>query len=154
MRIIVISDTHGDPYAIRKVLELQPSASALIFLGDGERDMDYVLGMTGDMRVVMVKGNCDFASQLDSSSLQIFGGKRIFCTHGYIENVKYGLYTLIEKGSQYQADIILYGHTHVPVTEYIDGIYCFNPGSLREGNYGFIDITDAGIVCVNAKVVY
>ena len=40
----------------------------------------------------------------------------------------------------------MFGHTHVPCEEYVDGLYLFNPGSLGyEGTYGYIDIVGGGI---------
>jgi hypothetical protein len=51
-----------------------------------------------------------------------------------------------------KADIVLFGHTHMPESIYKDGIYYFNPGSLKEGCYGVVDITDNGIICINKKL--
>lgn len=46
-----------------------------------------------------------------------------------------------------QADLLLFGHTHQPLTDYEDGLYLMNPGSLGYGGtYGYVDITPAGIV--------
>ncbi|MFR3419646.1 MAG: metallophosphoesterase family protein [Eubacterium sp.] len=40
------------------------------------------------------------------------------------------------------ADIVLFGHTHNQYTEYLDGLYIMNPGSVgMNGDYGVIDIT-------------
>ena len=52
------------------------------------------------------------------------------------------------------ADIVLFGHTHLPITEYDDELYLLNPGSLQyaDGTYGIIDITDAGISVQIIKV--
>ena len=52
------------------------------------------------------------------------------------------------------ADIVLFGHTHLPITEYDDELYLLNPGSLQytDGTYGVIDITDAGISLQIIKV--
>lgn len=42
---------------------------------------------------------------------------------------------------------MLFGHTHQPLTEYDDGLYMLNPGSLHGGGtYGVLDITAAGVV--------
>lgn len=46
-----------------------------------------------------------------------------------------------------QADILLFGHTHQPLTDYDDGLYILNPGSLRgRGTYGLLDVTPTGVL--------
>ena len=40
MRIVVISDSHGDPMGVRQVLLSQPTAEAVIFCGDGAEDIE------------------------------------------------------------------------------------------------------------------
>jgi predicted phosphodiesterase len=50
-------------------------------------------------------------------------GLRIFATHGHVINKNYC--PQLRKG-----DILLHGHTHVPVAEeFGDGFYYINPGS-------------------------
>lgn len=152
MRILVLSDSHSDVYSLRTAIKNHSSAEVVIFLGDGERDLSQVEDALVGKHVIAVKGNCDFYSELEENIVQTIGGKKFFITHGYLENVKFGDDRLIYKGQSLDAHIILYGHTHVPVSKYIDGVYVFNPGSIRDGNYGFIDITDKGVMCVNAKL--
>lgn len=152
MRILVLSDSHSDVYSLRTAIKNHTSAEVVVFLGDGEKDLYEVSDLLMGKHVIAVKGNCDFYSSLDENIVQTIAGKKIFITHGYLENVKFGDDRLIYKGQSLDSDIILYGHTHVPVSKYIDEIYVFNPGSIRDGNYGFIDITEKGVICVNAKL--
>ena len=42
MRILVMSDTHGDAAALRRALLAQPKAEVVIHLGDGQEDLDQV----------------------------------------------------------------------------------------------------------------
>jgi putative phosphoesterase len=78
---------------------------------------------------------------------ETLGGKRFFFTHGHVYDVKYGLYRLDLAAREYQADIALFGHTHVPYEEYADGLYLFNPGSLGHGGtYGYVDVVGGGVV--------
>ncbi len=153
MRILVLSDSHNDYLSLKKAIEIHHSAEVVVFLGDGERDIDRIDDVLQFKHVIKVKGNCDIASSLDENVTQTICNKKFFITHGYLENVKFGIDRLIYKGQSLDADIILYGHTHTPVNKYMDGVYVFNPGSIRDGNYGFIDITDKGeVICVNAKL--
>ncbi|MPN44171.1 Phosphodiesterase YfcE [bioreactor metagenome] len=116
--------------------------------------MDYARNLIANKRMIAVKGNCDFASQLSVFRLEIIEGKRFYVTHGYLENVKCSLSGLRAQAQKFCADIVLYGHTHQSVTEYDNGVYYFNPGSLRNGEYGVIDITKAGVVCIPMKLRY
>lgn len=151
-RILVVSDSHGDAYALYNAILQQPSAEVVIHLGDGERDMEQAMHLCGNKRVICVRGNCDWGSLLPALVLERVAGKLLYCTHGYAENVKYGDAQLRQQARSRRADIALYGHTHCAVTDYEDGLYLMNPGAVVNGEYGVIDITQAGIVCVNHKI--
>ena len=38
MRILVLSDSHGDFFSMKKAIESQPTAEVVVFLGDGHID--------------------------------------------------------------------------------------------------------------------
>ena len=59
---------------------------------------------------------------------------------------------LVSAAKSHGAHIALYGHTHVPVTSYDGGLYLVNPGSVREGSFAVIDITDSGIMPIIMKI--
>ena len=153
MRILVLSDSHGMPSRILDAVEAHPEAEALIFLGDGKRDLDTVESYYHSLpNVIKVAGNCDFSSSLPLLRVVTLGGKKIYCTHGHAEHVKYGTDELLLRARQEGADIVLYGHTHTGVTCYDDGLYIMNPGSIRDGHYGMIDIVPGGIMLNEAKL--
>lgn len=79
-------------------------------------------------------------------------GKKIFFIHGHPYYVKHGYERIEEEAKNRGADICLFGHTHIPYTEYKDGIYFMNPGAVFNGSYGIIDITDSGIMTYNLKI--
>ena len=66
MRIIVMSDSHGDQRAIESVMLRCSDADMFIHLGDGEGDIDrFIMTHTEySGRVKQVAGNCDFGSML------------------------------------------------------------------------------------------
>lgn len=152
MRILVVSDSHGDQYALREAIIQQPTAKAMYFLGDGEHDVDYAQGANPMLPILKVKGNCDFGSQLPAYMIDEVEGKRIYFTHGYLENVKYTKQNLYDRARDNKASIALYGHTHIPDTTYQDGIWLINPGSIREDNYAVVDITSGGIMPILMKL--
>lgn len=60
--------------------------------------------------------------------------------------MKSDLFRVVCAAKERGADVLLYGHTHVPMTDYEDGLYILNPGSLRSGTYGVVDLSGAGVV--------
>lgn len=152
MRILVLSDSHGREGNVFDAIEKHPEAEAIVFLGDGESDFESAEYIFGDKRIVKVAGNCDFYSDLPFCEIVNLGGKRIYCTHGHGENVKFGLQTLISRARAEMADIVLYGHTHTGVSAFEDGLHIFNPGALRDGNYGVVDIVSGGVIGINMKL--
>ena len=149
-RILVCSDSHGRRDHLLRALDQQPAAGVFVFLGDGAADAEFLLRAYKE--TYLVRGNCDGASALPLWQEFTCAGKKILCTHGHCAYVKYGIDDLLRAARDHSADLALYGHTHEPRLDYEDGIYLFNPGSLADGNYGFVDITQAGIVCVQMKV--
>ena len=78
---------------------------------------------------------------------EILAGKRFFLTHGHLYGVKSDLTRVVYAARERSADILLYGHTHVPETDYEDGLYILNPGSIHGGGtYGVADLSPAGVV--------
>lgn len=151
MRILVLSDSHRNNFACSLAIKNQPNADAVVFLGDGEDDFDSCKNQIRTQQIYAVRGNCDFYSALPDSQIIEANGVRVYITHGYRELVKHGTEILLEKAKQYDCTLALYGHTHVQKYEYIDGIHLFCPGSLSNEEYGVVDITSGGIICINMK---
>lgn len=152
MRILVMSDSHGDYYSISRALREQPTAKIVFFLGDGEYDIQQAEGFRSNVFFHKVKGNCDFGSILPTSVIDEVEGVRIYATHGYVEKVKYGTELLKQYAKDNNAAIALYGHTHLADTTYSDGIWIVNPGSIRMGEYAVIDIEPNGIMPILLKL--
>ncbi|MBQ2842089.1 MAG: YfcE family phosphodiesterase [Clostridia bacterium] len=152
MRILVFSDSHGSTYKMRTAIMNHPEADMIIHLGDGERDFTALGEEIADRKTVQVCGNCDFYSMLPDNEFINAAGKKILCTHGHSELVKHGTGALIAKARHMGAHIVLYGHTHQSVTDYDDGLYIMNPGSIQNGEYGAVDITPNGIMLLKMKL--
>ncbi len=156
LRIIVVSDTHGRTDVLDTIVRRHRKADWFIHLGDHDADADAVAELIPG-RLLRVCGNCDFGSEYPAEAVAELAGKRIFYTHGNDYYVKYDEERIVCEAKDRHADILLYGHTHVPVSRYVDGLYILNPGSAgapREGppTYGIVDITPAGIVTNLASV--
>ena len=154
VRILVVSDTHRDRFALREAILRQPEAEAVIHLGDGADEALEMREKFPEKKFFLVRGNCDWGGGFPLEGQQTFLGKNIFYTHGNTYNVKYGTEELIAAARRKNADVLLFGHTHRSVTEYCGGLYIMNPGSLcgAEGTYGILDITGAGIVTGIVKI--
>ncbi|MBR3844844.1 MAG: YfcE family phosphodiesterase [Clostridia bacterium] len=150
MRILVVSDIHGDTLSAMNAIQDQPTANTILFLGDGIGAIDKLTDLYPNKTFYSVAGNCDFASVEPTTRVMEFGGKRIMMTHGHEYHVKFGIENVVHSARRNQCDILLYGHTHIPETHYDKGLYVLNPGSLSRRNsntYGIIDIISNGILC-------
>lgn len=161
MRIVVLSDSHGDYASLEKVILRNTDADWIFHLGDGERELDrFVLSNPVIApKIIHVAGNCDYASlSHDVFVLPVINGHKILATHGHRYGVKSSVERLKMLASDHGCDIILYGHTHARDQRFEDGYYILNPGSCscpRDGNvpsFGHIDISDAGVVLNIADV--
>ena len=163
MNVLIFSDSHGRAKNIEEVLARQTErAEAVIFLGDGLRDLDRI--DTGDSELYCVRGNCDtFSPFYDEEEQVVFlGGLKIFIAHGHRYLVKSGCSAIAEKALRIGADIVMFGHTHTPLLLRVEKgqkigdtvaekpLYIFNPGSIAEGNFGTLTVRSGNILLNNA----
>ena len=153
MKLMIASDLHGSAKYTRLLLRRfeEEGADRLLLLGDllyhGPRNdlpEDYapkeVLALLNGVRtkLLCVRGNCD--AEVDQMVLEFpilaeyalleVEGRVLFATHGH----KYGPDNL---PPLCPGDILLSGHTHVPVCREAEGILLMNPGSAsmpKEGS--------------------
>ena len=146
MRILIVSDSHGQARNLREVLLRHPDITTVTHLGDGHRECEDAADAFPDHTFYAVAGNCDFACSAPLVRLETFGGKYCMLTHGHRYGVKGGYDTIECAAREQQADAVLFGHTHLPFEEYADGLYMFNPGSVVPSAnpfscYGILDFT-------------
>lgn len=153
MRLLVTSDSHRAAGNLLDIVEMHRADSdLLIFLGDGESDLENVRLLYPDIRILQVAGNCDWGSDLPAYSYAQAAGKTILYTHGHPFHVKNGLVELEHAARAANADICLFGHTHGQYTDHKDGLYIMNPGAVAEGYYGMVDITPGGIMLLPCRL--
>lgn len=158
MRAVVFSDSHGNYDVLEKIMERhKDNADIFIHLGDGERELELIQYVYNDKKICFVSGNCDWGTDKPDYDIIKFGGKTIFFTHGARFGVKGDLNIAKLFARKNEADILLFGHTHIAMTDYEDGLYIMNPGSCgrpRSGgpSYGIIDITEAGIAMHTVEI--
>ena len=93
MKILVMSDSHGNLKGVEKALKkLGSNADVVVHCGDGTRgEALWLKENCGDKKVVCVRGNCDFTGDMKDEEYFEVCGKKIMATHGHLYGVKYGL---------------------------------------------------------------
>ncbi|MBQ9898206.1 MAG: metallophosphoesterase [Ruminococcus sp.] len=160
MRIIVLSDSHGNYPALESVIMRNTDADWIFHLGDGERELDRFV-LSHEIlapKIIHVAGNCDFRSLSPEVFTLPALDHKILAAHGHQLGVKGSLERIKSLARQNGCDIVLYGHTHCRFCSFEDGLYIMNPGSCscpRDGSkpsFGHIDISPAGVVTNIADV--
>ena len=135
MRIGILGDTHGDANAVRQSVSAIGTADVWLHTGDFFRDSLLISALTGE-EVIAVRGNCDGHTDAKPDEFVEISGYRIWLTHGHRNAVKQGLSELESWAYRYEADIVVFGHTHQALNETENGILFFNPGSAAEPRRG------------------
>ncbi len=134
MRVGVFSDSHGDHDALDALLEKMGKLDAVCFLGDVAGDAAHLQARLAQRPnrppLFAVRGNNDFFSPLPLERVEEIGGVRVYMTHGHMTA---GPAALLYKAQERGAQVALFGHTHVPLCETVQGVLLLNPGSA--GNY-------------------
>lgn len=154
MKLLVVSDTHGDTYSLKSAINARPDAEVVIHCGDGNSEFEKFKSLYPEKHFIGVRGNCDFCSSASNIETITLEGKKIFVTHGHLYNAKYGLFSLVCAAREAKADLLLFGHTHNALEDYDDGLYIVNPGSCHGlgASYAYIDVTEKGIVTRHFKL--
>ncbi|MBO5715904.1 MAG: metallophosphoesterase family protein [Clostridia bacterium] len=172
--ILIVSDTHGMATRLSEIIEYRQKLLSekevlnVIFLGDGLNDL-FLCREYDNIINYAVRGNCDIGIYFSPYGEEIplyrtisFGNHKIFMTHGHTLNVKYDREELCRAAAAENADIALFGHTHVPTLEYIKkgsirgverDLVLFNPGSLGDfnGSFGNLSFSDDGFLFSHGK---
>ncbi len=158
MKIFIASDIHGSAFYCKKMLECydKENADKLLLLGDilyhGPRNdlpKDYapkkVIEQLNAYRneILCVRGNCD--TEVDQMVLEF----PVLASYAYISDTKVSIFAT--HGHTYNeqnlpplknGDILLYGHTHIPICKKIGNYVCMNPGSVsipkENSTHGYI----------------
>lgn len=146
MKLMIASDIHGSAGSCRKMLDQfeKEGAQRLLLLGDllyhGPRNDlpgDYrpkeVISLLNGKKqsLLCVRGNCEAEVDqmvlefpvLSDSMILFLDGRMVFATHGHIFHEDH--LPPLQEG-----DILLHGHTHVPVLENRGSYILLNPGSV------------------------
>ncbi len=154
VRIAVISDSHiGQRISTypNKVLNAIRESDIIIHAGDHTSiDSLELLESCGDLRAV--HGNMDdvmVCSKLPPKIIFEVEGVRIGVTHGWgAPTGLAGKVVRVFDGDE-KPNIVIFGHSHVPLDEIIDGIRMLNPGAVS-GNL-FSGKSSFGILTIDER---
>lgn len=142
MKIGVISDTHG--YLNPRVQEIFNGVDMILHAGDIGK-VNIIFDLTGIAPLEAVYGNMDpFEVQDETPSYRVMdlNGVIVGLAHGggSPRDIKDRLKNMFHKDN---VKIIVFGHTHEPCQEWIDGVFFFNPGYGRR-SVGLLEIEKDG----------
>lgn len=175
-KILVFSDSHGHPTSMNRALDMHKDADLIVHLGDGSSDLTSPLPDISPIHVIPIEGNGEYYGFIrvdrryrpQKFVMTEFEGKKIFMTHGHLYDVKYGLDRLAARAYADGADIVLFGHTHVPLCRYYpEGSYfsgigkterrllLFNPGSIGkslEHSFGLLTFSGGEVLPSHGRI--
>ena len=132
MKIGVLSDTHGtlDP-GVEKIFD---GVDHILHAGDiGYASIILELEFTAPVTAVL--GNCDdSAIGYPATATVTLGGKKFLLHH--IVNPWALSETAAALIAKHQPDAVVFGHTHKPFAETVDGVFFFNPGYAGKAKFG------------------
>lgn len=167
MTYLILSDSHGRPDRIGEAIR-RVRPDGILFAGDGLRDLSYceLPAHLGAYPLWAVRGNCDWLTspvivggcplEPEDEELITLEGVRILLMHGHRYGVKGGFGSAISRAIQRSADLLIFGHTHIPLELHLspDGrrsdfsvqkpLTVFNPGSLGDRRASFGTLTVQG----------
>ncbi len=162
MKWLIASDIHGSAYYCRELIRAfeEEKADRFLLLGDilyhgprndlpreyAPKEVAFMLNCIKD-RIYCVKGNCE--AEVDQLMLEFpviaeyillpVGERMIIAAHGH--NFNEGHLPAMQKG-----DILLNGHTHVPVYREHESYIYMNPGSVsipkENSHHGYMTLED------------
>lgn len=159
MKILIISDSHGMDKNLKYVINKVKPIDMLIHLGDFNGNYDYIAQLA-ECPVEAVCGNNDFFCDIEDEKLINIADKKVFMSHGHKYGVSYSPDRIKSIGMGQDVDIIMFGHTHIPLIDKTSGVWTINPGSIslpRQANrlptYIIMDVDNYGDVHFTLKYI-
>ena len=145
MRILIAGDIHGrlSPAKTLGNLFLSYRPDRILLLGDylyaGPRSAlspDYdpsgvasLLSKWGK-KIIAIRGDCDSRADQKALSFPMLEDCQVLDIDGFRVDLIHGDLLTSDIVEVERGDILMFGHTHVPVLKREDGVVYFNPGSV------------------------
>lgn len=142
MKIVLVSDNHFQIKVLQDIISLNQDADYYLHCGDSQMTEEALRPFAS------VKGNNDFYPFPKQKIIRLNQYFQLMMIHG--DQIGYFIAPekLASVAKKNGCNIICYGHTHIPLHEYINGVYVLNPGSTSfprstlSKTYMIIDIDD------------
>ncbi|MFD2923849.1 metallophosphoesterase family protein [Halobacillus naozhouensis] len=155
MRVIVVSDTHMPKKAKelpKRLLEELHTADLIVHAGDWQSTHIYKQ-LSSYTRIMGVYGNVDDHEVREMVPRRIvteWEGYKIGIVHGHGDK-KTTETRVIEEFEGEELDLVIFGHSHLPLLKFVKKTMLFNPGSATDKrrlpyySFGVITIDDHGL---------
>lgn len=139
-----MSDTHGNVVIGERIVKNIENMDLLIHAGDFIKDAEK-LAERLSIRVEAVVGNCDYPRTSPQELTLDLEGVKVYITHGHRFEHHDFFNSMMERAGEVEADLVVFGHTHLATSFKEGNTVFFNPGSissprLRGPTYGIIKI--------------
>lgn len=151
MKILVLADTHIPDRAKKLpqvILEEAKKVDLIIHAGD-LIDISVLNELKKINKVKAVAGNMDSSEVLKilpHKEIIAAGKFKIGLTHG--EGAMNQLVEMAKNTFKEKLDCIIFGHSHHPFSDFVEGTLMFNPGSVSDkifapfNSYGILEVND------------
>lgn len=134
-RIGVVSDTHGRFHP--RLTEIFEGVNLIVHAGDVEGD-EILDRLAAIAPVHAVSGNVDGRPTSRRPERREIETPiaRIAVTHGHLpEAPSTDRPRLVASFAAFSPRVVIYGHSHIPKLEWIDGVHVFNPGAAGPARF-------------------
>lgn len=138
--LVVVGDTHSlyNKHTVNYLARLQPEI--LCFTGDRYHPDGEDLARQLGVPLWGVVGNCDWQVTSPEELVQCWHGLTIFIAHGHKYDVKRTLNNIYFRAGELGAQIVLFGHTHMPLLAMNGNVILLNPGSPSQPRAGVASV--------------
>ncbi len=158
MKIGVVADTHSEKIPSQLLKDFR-KVDLIVHAGDfcSVADLE-VFKRVGEVKSVY--GNMDDLDLVNKIPQRLIfeaGGLRIGVVHG-CGSARKNLEYVQQEFQKDKVDVVIFGHSHVPVNQMIDGVLYLNPGSPTDKvltpyrSYAFLEIENRKAVATIIKV--
>ncbi|MBR2810281.1 MAG: metallophosphoesterase family protein [Solobacterium sp.] len=132
MKIVVVSDSHGNIRPLHQIMEKHADADLFIHCGDSGWNPSGLQGWT------VVGGNVDYMYDYPLALIEEVGPHKILVTHGHacFSSYRPDYGALADYAKDLECDTVMFGHTHIFYDSTVHGVRLINPGSTYKNRDG------------------
>lgn len=124
VKIIITSDAHGHFSRLERIARIHDDADYYLDAGDSEGRASSIIPF------ISVEGNNDASFAFPKTRVIDVYPHKIYVTHSHEFFASQRTEGLVRKAQRLGCNFVIYGHSHVPDVQKIQGVTLINPGSL------------------------